>query len=1186
VTKADKLRRLTNEHLGAAIALISVIFMLSLRCRGQQVTATLAGIVRDTSGAVVPGAAVAVGNTSTGAVLKTVSDSAGRYIFPSVAPGTYTLSTQARGFENSVITGITLTVYQKATVNVLLRVGGVTQTVQVQGSTPLVSTTNASIGTVITTHEVDDLPLDLRRTSGLALLVPGVSNSSGMALTSASGNGSGFNQTSFSAAGATSASNLVLVDGMLDRALNNGGFALDLAPEMVQEFNIQNNVYDASYGVAAGGVMNMVTSSGINQVHGSAWEYLRNGQTFDARNFFAVNQVNPVTGQEIPNTAVPPYIRNQFGFAVGGPIRRNKLFLFGSYEGLRLIEGESLTSEVPTTAEKSGDFSSFLTGQTMNLCGSGGPASMNFDSGQLFNPATESLFTCPGGSANAGSQVLAGQPIAGNVVTNINPFAQKVLALYPAPNSPGVPNFVNQTPYRETDDTALVRVDYSLSSKDHLFAHYILGNSNEFIPEYGSTLANSFQHFRGQNAVLGWTHIFSPTLLNDARVGVARNYMHLDCAECPHPPGTLAGFGIEGVQATSPQTEEDPYVTLSNFAYLGDYSYSPDVVPDMQEMYEDTLTKIKGRNAIEAGGSAYFYQLLGYEDPIQLNSEVNFNGQYSSLAGEIPNVSAVSDLADLEAGFPSSGDYTKNAFTDEYVGGGWFSLFGQDAFRASPRFTLQLGLRWEYRKQPHDKHDKIATIFPISNSYTPGDALLLTALPNAANDALCSEPYFVSATGECLVMTSAERARYGFTGGRVGEASTGGQWDNFAPRLGISWAPTGSDRFVIHTGAGIFFDLPDTNQLVAYNNNNPVFTQTLLYQPPFGVPPPLTSGAPTTTEAMFESAGALQSLSAVTGQLAASPFYFTPTLYEWSFGIESQLARNWALEADYIGNRGVFESTYYSPGNQAKPGVGPIGPRQVWPDFGPMTYDAYNGISRYNALTAKLTKRFSDGFSALVSYTYSKELDFNGGDSSEWTLMQNANDPMADYGVGDFDVPERLVISPIWQLPFGSGQHFLNRKGLTNALAGGWEFSGILTFQSGYSFGVYSPQDFSNTGSASPRPDRICNGAGPQTVNEWFNTSCFTITPLSTALENGVPTFGNSGRNILWGPGLETWDISFIKRMHFTERYSLQFRAEFFDLFNRPNFSAPDSGIGDSTFGYVVGANTSRDIQFGLKFEF
>jgi hypothetical protein len=1133
----------------------------------------------------VPGAALTAKNESTGVVATTTSDSAGNYIFPSLAPATYTVSAERSGFSTTMISGITLAVYEKSSVDVVLRVGQVKQTVEVKGAAPLVSTTSASIGTLIGEQQTVDLPLNARRTSELALLVPGIVNTSGNSLTSASGNGSGFNQTSFSAVGSTSASNLVLIDGMLNRALNNGGFALDLAPEMVKEFKIQNNVYDAAYGITAGAVMNMVTASGTNRFHGSTWDYLRN-QKLDARNFFALNNTDPFTGAEILGSARPEFIRNQFGFAVGGPIRKDKTFIFGSYEGLRLVEGQTGTSVVPTADEKAGNFSSFLTGQTINLCGTGGPANLNFDSGQLFDPASEYQVTCPAGSALAGSTVLAGQIVPGNVIANISPFAQKILPGFPAPNSPGIVNFINQRPYREQDDTVVVRVDEALSPKDQLFAHYILGNSNIFYPGSFDPF-NAFQHYRGQNAVLGWTHIFSPTLLSEVRVGIARGYQDRECAECPHPPGTLAGFGIEGVAATTPQTEVVPRVEFNNFAQWGDGSFNPDILPDMLEKYEGTLTKIHGRHTIVAGADMNFYQLLGYQDPAQLNGQMSFNGQYSSLAGEIPDVSAISDLADLELDYPASGSYMRNAFTNEYVGGGWFSVFGQDSFRATDSLSLELGLRWEYRKQPHDKHDKIATLFPLSNSFTPGDALLVTGFPDAANDALCSEPYFISATGQCLVMSSAQRKQYGLTGGKRQEVSLGGGWDSFAPRLGISWRPTHSNKLVIHAGAGIFYDLPETNQLVAYNNNNPVSSQTLIYSPPFGEAPPLINGAPTTTTTMFAgAAGAAAPLSSIGGQLQALPFYFTPTVYEWSFAVDSQFAQNWALEVGYVGNRGVHLSTYYSPGNQAKPGVSDIGPRRVWPDFGPYTYNAYDGISRYNALTARLTKNLSQGFSMLLSYTYAKEMEFNGGDSSEMTLLQDANNPRADYSVGDIDVRQQLVISPIWQLPFGSGRQFLNRQGLVNALAGGWEFAGILTFQDGLPYTVYSPDDYSNSGSASPRPDRVCNGAGPQNVAEWFNTSCFSTDALSQALSNGTPRFGNSGRNILFGPGMNRWDVSFIKRNRISERFSLEFRAQLFNVFNHPSFGVPAATVGTGDFGLITSAGTPRDIQFGLKLNF
>ena len=734
---------------------------------------------------------------------------------------------------------------------------------------------------------------------------------------------------------------------------------------MVQEFKIENNTYDAAFGLASGTTMNLITESGSNALHGSAWEYLRNGQTLDARNFFAVNNIDPTTGQEIPGSAVPKYIRNQFGFALGGPIRKNKTFFFGSYEGLRLIQGESNGSVVPTAAERAGDFSSFLTGQTANLCASSGsaaPASLNFDTGQLFAPGSESLFTCPADPANpsAGtSTVLVGTPISGNVITNMDPVAQKVLALYPAPNRAGIPNYVNETPLRRPDDQFDTRIDEVLSDKDRLFGRYLYGRSNQLFPGNFDPF-NGLQLYLGQNVVGGWTRVFSPTLINDVRIGYQRDLLDLDCSGCPRQSGLLASFGIQNLQASTPQLESYPQFQFTNFARVGDGSYDPDILPDRILKFEDTVTKILGRHTFVAGGDFNFWSTPGVEDPVQVNGFANFNGQFSSLAGEIPNVSSVADLADLELGFPALGYYTRSPIVNNLKGGGWFSLFAQDHIKVNSRLSVEIGLRWEYRKQPYDQNNDIAALYPLADNETPGDALLLTALPDAANDALCSNSYFINANGECLVMSSAMRKQLGFTGNKIREVSTGPGHGNFNPRLGISWRPINSDKFVFHAGGGVFNDLPYGNIQGSFVNNNPVFTQTPTYNTAFGAPPPLTNGVPTTTELMFASSAnaANVPLSQITGEFMPSPIYATPTVYEWSASIQSQFAHNWALEVGYIGNRGVHLDYCHSYGNQAVPGVGDLQPRRIWPDFNSVLYDSFDSISNYEALTAKVTRRF------------------------------------------------------------------------------------------------------------------------------------------------------------------------------------------------------------------------------------
>src|SRR5215472_8155217 len=443
-----------TDRLSVGVRVVLLAFILQIGTApavSQEVTARLQGTVRDPSAAVIPEASLTADNITTGVLTRVSSDASGQYIFPSLVAGTYQLTVRKPGFTTKVTSGVTLEVAQQATMDVVLQVGELTQEVQVQGAAPLVDTTNAGLATTISEEPILDLPLNLRRTGTLATLVPATIDTTGRSLSSANGNGFGFNDNSFSGSGSRSSGNLILIDGMVSRALNNGGFALQPVPEMTKEFKIQSNNYDAQFGLSSGTTMNLVTNSGTNQIHGSAWEYLRN-QVFDARNFFAYNQTNPTTGVEIPGSARPSYKRNQYGFALGGPIRKNKAFIFGSYEGLHLIQGQTLTSVVPTAAEKAGDFSSFLTGQTANLCGAGGPANLNFDTGQLFQPATESSYTCPAGSASAGSTILVGAPVTRNMITSIDPVSQKVLSLYPAPNSPGNVNHVNQTPLRRPDE--------------------------------------------------------------------------------------------------------------------------------------------------------------------------------------------------------------------------------------------------------------------------------------------------------------------------------------------------------------------------------------------------------------------------------------------------------------------------------------------------------------------------------------------------------------------------------------------------------------------------------------------------------------------------------------------------------------------------------------------------------------
>ncbi len=1187
------------RHRGSvALGATSILWLLSMfllyvaPCYGQIVNATLSGTVTDPTGAAIPDASVTATDVATQISTKTTTDAAGNYILPSLHPSTYSITAEKTGFKSTTLSGITLLVDQKARVDIQLQVGEITTKVEVSGAAPLVETTTASVGTVIGDQQVVELPLNLRRFGALASLVPGTTSDNGGF--AAQSFGSPFSETTYAANGARSSSNNYLIDGADTRNLTFGGFAVQPTPDAVQEFKIQTNVYNAAFGRAAGSTINLITKSGTNEFHGAVYEFLRNDK-LDAGNFFSRNRKNPFTGAEIPGSRRPEFRRNQFGFAIGGPIRKNKTFFFGNYEALRLVQGLTLGAFVPTPKEKSGDFSGVLTGNTINLCGSGGPASLNFDSGQLFDPGTESLFTCPAGSALAGSQVLLGQAIPGNIITNIDPVAQKVISLgaFPDPIQPGFPNFVNQQPRVRNDHQFDVRIDHTLSEKDQFFGRYLFGQSKiidttlayTVLPNFGDSI-----YYRGQNMALGWTHTFGPRLLNEARFSFQRNYDIAACIKCPRPAGFMTGFGINNFQALTPADEGFPWFGFSNFDGVGDANYRPVISPDMVEKYQDNLTWTRGRHTLVFGTDMQFWQVFREEAAFSPHGQIYFNGQFSGLANETPDATGISDLADFELGYPNNAARTLRFLNTNQAGGGFWSWYAQDDFKISPNLSLNIGLRWEYRRPAVDKRNNFVTFVPGPKFTGPGNGILVTAADDAQNDAFCTDPfysYLTTSDGRCLVATSAQRAKLGFTG-RTRRTLVFPFKRDLAPRIGLTWRPTGSDKLVVRTGYGIFVDLPNFNNQ-HFVDNNPVFSPSQIYNTAFGAPPPLTNGVPTKTENIFQAGG----VPPVTQQFASlyvSPNYQPPYFQQWSFGISSQLAQNWALEVNYIGTKGTKLGNLHLFANQPEPGVGDLQPRRPWPDFNIMLFTSPDADSSYHSLQVKLTKRFATGFTFLAGYTWSHSIDDNEGDEgfgggSGNLAPQDDNNLKADRGRAENDARQRFVLSYIWLLPIGNGKRYLNRGGWLNQLVGGWEASGITTFQAGFPFTVRA-SDFSNTGTLNPRPDRTCNGEGKKSISSWFDASCFTTAALAAALAAGNPRFGNSGRNILNGPGYNNWDFALLKNFQITERLKLQFRSEFYNIFNFTPFGNPVTRVGNPRIGKIGSAGQERQIQFGLKVTF
>jgi hypothetical protein len=1116
-----------------------------------------------------------------------MTDPTGNYNLPSLHPATYTLTVEKTGFKTSVQTGITLLVDQKATLNVQLTVGEVATSVEVSGAAPLVETTSASVGTVIGERDVVDLPLNLRRFGALASLVPGTTTDNGGFANNQFG--SAFSEASYTANGARSASNNSIIDGVDSRNMTFGGFSVSPPPDAVQEFKVQTNIYDAAFGKTAGSTINLVTKSGTNDFHGVAYEFVRNDK-FDSPPVF--------------QKTLPEYRRNQFGGSFGGPIKKNKAFFFVNFESLRQIQGGNSSVLVPTAQQLQGDLSGSLTGTTENLCGAGGPANLNYDTGQLFDPSTSTLFNCPNAKAGAAPIVIA-NPIVGNILfpsggpRSLDPVAAHALSFnpFPAPNLTGVAgaNFIQDAPLPLTQYQGDVRLDVNLGPRDQLMGHYIIGNSYAVNPYSGYNVLPGFGdtiYFRGQNVALGWTHTFGGHLLNEAHFGFQRNYDIANCASCPRAPGFQEGFGIQNFTSVSPSFEGFPIFSFNNFSGIGDSNYRPVIGPDMVEKYQDNLTWTHGRHTVVVGGDFQFYQILGEAASFSPHGQFYFTGGYSSLFGSSSAaLNSNADLADFLLGYPNNAASTIRYTNTNQVGGGFWNLYAQDNIKVSSNLTLNIGLRWEDRRWATDKRYNYASLWATKPVFSgPGDALLLTALPAAQNDALCTNPAdaYLHVNGDlsqsCLIATSQQRSSFGFTG-RTAQTLIIPTHKDFAPRLGISWRPTGSDKLVVHTGYGIFYDTPNMNNQ-HFVNNNPVFSPSHYF---------FTSSEalPTaTTATMFAGAGGIPPLSGQFVSLFVSPVYKAPYVGQWSFGIESQLSTNWAWEISYIGAKGTDLGDLHLPANQPEPGPGVFGPRRPYPDFGEMLYTTADANSDYNSLQTKITKRFANGVSLLVAYTYSKSLDDNEGDEGFGGGVGNGdaqddNRPWLDYARSFTDARNRLVTSYIWEVPVGKGRKFLNTGGVANAVLGGWQASGIVTFQSGFPFTVTGSGIYSNTGSATPRPDRTCFGNGAKTLAAWFDTSCFTTAPLQAALNAGIYQFGNSGRNILSGPGLNDFDFAAIKHFKLTERFDLEFRAEMFNMWDTPNFYYPHTNVSSANFGVINNTNgIARQVQFGAKLAF
>jgi hypothetical protein len=1146
------------------------------RSQAQRDTGTILGGVKDTSGAVVPDAKVTVKDVDRGIKFVTTTDASGEYVASPLHIGRYTVTVEKAGFKTAVTGPWTLNVQDRLRLDVNLELGAVTQTVTVTSREPQLETATSSLGAVVGSRTLTTLPLNGRNFAQLALLEAGVAPAEpGSRLETSYG---------FSSNGGRTYQNNFMLDGVdnnsnLGDILNGTAYVIQTPVDAIAEFKVQTNAFSAEFGRGNGAVVNVLIKSGTNQFHGDAYEFLRN-EKLDARNAF------DIFGRQ-------PYKQNQFGFTLGGPIVKNKLFFFGDYEGLRIRQALPLLESIPDQAELSGDFSEFLTNTpAMAVDANGNPTTQQAVDcsgnptymGEIFNTRLTQM-------SSANPNGLCGVPIATNSAgapTNIfpsgliDPLASRLAALYPHPNTTLGGGYLTEPKKTETQNNFDIRVDQAISSSDTYFARVSYEDQPSFIPSPfnnaldGGSFADGFQEDSYRSVALSETHIFRPTLINEFRLGYNRINSHRFSLN--YNENLAAQFNFPGVPF-SPGIGGLPELDFSDGTVsIGSSGFLPSVEKQNTYLVSDTTTWTHGRHSWKFGTTIHREQFTIFQ-PAQPRGDMTFGSDFTDNPAA-PGTGGEA-IASFMLGIPDGGNITNlhNVDYHRYVA----ALFAQDDFTVNPRLTLNLGLRYEL----------YTTIKALDNEQ--------------ANFDIASNTLIVP-TGQTAQLTPTIASQVPV----ARNASPGlipPRRDDFAPRFGVAYQIR--QNLVLRGGYGIFFGGDEAGP---WSNPSPGFN------PPFFVTdvfsPPCTAAAanPSVLDCSIPGLNVLSQgfpsnalVDPNTPLLfSVDPSLKTPYTQQWHLGLQYQLPGQTMLEVDYAGSRGEHLYGFYN-GNQAVPTANsstPTAPRRPDPNVD-ASIDALrtNAISLYNALQVRLDKRVTHGLSFQMSYTYSHSLD----DASSASLGSNNNGdfrnqlfPMNEYANSDFDVRHRFVVSYIYQLPFGRGMAFgKNASGFLNQVIGGWQLNGVTTASTGNYYTVTdtitNPSNSDCGGSVAffcSRPNLVGNpNAAPCMPGTLFNTCAFTTNTV-------LGTFGNAGRNIVRGPGFQDWDLSFFKAFPVTEGKRLEFRGEFFNVFNHVNpifynlgeISAEpvavELGTGPTVFGFPISARAPREIQFALKFYF
>ncbi len=1192
------------------------ILLLLLCCGmlfGQRDLGTITGTITDASGASVANAKVTISNDATGVVSETVTNDTGSFTRPALNPGTYTVTVEAPGFQKAEQKNIIVNPNEPVAVNMSLQVGNSQQVVEVTASAPLLQTESPVIGENLNTEQITDLPLGGQRTfTFLARLSPGVVPAEPGARDALGGG--------FSANGVRSTGeNNFLLNGVDNNVnvidfINQTSFVIGPSVEAIGDMQVITNGANAEYGRAAGGILNISLKGGTNELHGVLFEILQNTD-LDANRW--ENNKNGV-GRN-------PFKQNQFGGAAGGPIIKNKLFIFGDYQGTRIsTAGGSIQNlgyggpfTVPSAAEVGGDFSGLLGSQLVDA--SGKPVTA-FDShgnvipvynGEIFNPATTACLSgCAAGTLTpaAGQTPVYGRdPFSNNGRLNVmnpslfDPVAAKLAALYPATNTAlsncsvaGSGCYYTVTPGSLNQDQGDGRVDWHYNDTNSIFGTISWSDTTKgsVTPFAGALDGGNFNGSSeidlGRNAMLSWTHTFSPTIVNEARVGFSR--LVTSRTQANANTDVYKELGIGGYDPTTTLNGGAPQINLGRYSQIGANDWLPTKEYNNEWDMIENLSISHGNHNYKMGGEWRYLHFPFFQVPFP-HGEMNFarvETGIDSTAGATQNNTG-DEFASFLLGAVDNGQISTANFisSTKQAYAGYF----QDNWKVTPKLTLNLGARYELFSPIGEQFGRQSNFdFQNLTLYIPkGPNQDAPLPPNFNAPAVINGVTFPALFTTPITISRGQVSRFLIP------------WDktDIGPRLGFAYNI--EPKTVIRGFFGIFYGGEENQGGNPNRGESAPFNESPQLNRPAGVssfqPDPLLgNGQPTGALSVGYPVNVFNGYPVSSLQFReVYPDFRNPMVQEWNLAVQHELPFQMALEVGYEGNHQAHQ--LFQPDPNACPTVFTANSAiscnslRPYPDLGSVSGTATFGVGNYNALTASLTKRYSAGLQLQASYTYGHALSDTGTtlSGSPGFTQPDGTNINSGYSSAAWDIRHNFVTSFNYDVPFGRGKQYGgNLNKVTQTLLGNWQMNGILTLRTGVPYtlrsnacleasdtGLCMPTVLSGTADQAPS-----NGRNP---NEWFNTANFV------ALSAANPLYiGSAGLQSMTGPPTRTLDFSVFKNFNFTERVFLQFRAEGTNVANTPVFNTPDNNQQDGNFGKITStaAGTERHIQFALRLQF